>query len=98
MLKLGLAWITMLTIAGVATTTVACTAAKAAYDCGEICDKYRDCFDADYDVAACSSRCRANADDDAFADKAGACQDCADDATCTGAAFNCANECVGIVP
>lgn len=67
-------------------------------DCQQICDKYEDCFDADYDVSQCRSRCDENADAEAFADKVDACETCLDDKSCAGSAFNCATECGGIVP
>ena len=63
-----------------------------------ICDRYRDCFDADYDTAACRNRCEDNADaDESFADHADDCENCLDDRSCTGS-FACVAECSGIVP
>ncbi|MGE0546256.1 MAG: hypothetical protein AB7O24_23890 [Kofleriaceae bacterium] len=76
-----------------------CDAADRAYDCDQICDKYKECADANYDDAACGSRCRDEAaESEAYEDKADACQACIDERSCTGAVFNCADECVGIVP
>lgn len=77
---------------------VGCNEIDILTDCQQICDKYEDCFDADYDVSQCRSRCDENADAEAFADKVDACENCIDDKTCSGAAFNCATECGGIVP
>ena len=70
-----------------------------AYDCDQICDKYKECVDPNYDDDACGDRCRDNADNsEAFEDKADDCQGCVDDMSCTAAVFNCNTECSGIVP
>lgn len=72
---------------------------KDEVDCGQICSRYSDCFDSDYDVSACQDKCENNADDSqARRDKLRACDDCIDDKSCTDATFNCATECAGIVP
>lgn len=76
----------------------ACDDADELFDCAQICERYADCFDADYDVGECTSRCEDNADtDDQFAERADDCEACLDDRSCTGS-FACAAECVGIVP
>lgn len=76
-----------------------CSEVKNAYDCDHICNRYKECFDDNYDVGACESNCKSHANsDDAYANKASDCQSCEDDASCAGAAFNCADECIGIVP
>ncbi len=99
MLKLGLISTFMMVLAAASAPGCSDNAIDRAYDCNEICDKYRDCADANYDSSACASRCRDNAsDDEAFEDKADACQSCIDDRSCAGAAFGCGTECVGIVP
>jgi hypothetical protein len=67
-------------------------------DSTQICERYSDCFDADYDVSSCVDRCEDNADaDEDFADHADACENCLDDRSCTGS-FACVDECAGIVP
>lgn len=99
MLKLGL--IAMFTLtAALAVTSPGCdNAVDRAYDCNEICDKYRDCVDANYDSGACAQRCRDNtANSESFEDKADECQACVDDRSCASAVFGCGTECVGIVP
>lgn len=76
----------------------ACDEADEAVDCAMICERYSDCFDAEYDTEACRGRCEENADTVAdFDDKADACENCLDDRSCTGS-FACADECLGIVP
>ena len=76
-----------------------CDTAKAAFDCQAVCSHYQSCFDSNYDVSACRNRCRAKADNDnTWQNKASDCASCIDDKSCTSATFNCATECVGIVP
>lgn len=79
--------------------SLGCDSAEAAFDCQQVCSRYQECFDDDYDVSACRSRCRDKAEDDsAWKNKADDCAACIDDKSCTGATFSCAVECVGIVP
>jgi len=95
--KLGFVWIAVLV--GVAAYGAGCDTVKNAYDCDHICNRYSECFDANYDIASCESKCKNSANsNDAYMNKADACQTCEDGASCAGAAFNCASECVGIVP
>jgi hypothetical protein len=99
MIKLGLASLFSMSLAFGLATTTGCDAVDRIYDCNQICQKYRDCADANYDVSQCTQECRDNAaDSESFEDKADDCQACVDDRSCVGAAFNCAGECVGIVP
>ena len=75
-----------------------CDEVDERFDCAQICERYQDCFDNDYDVEACTNRCEDNADtQNGFADKADACENCLDDRSCTGS-FACVSECGGIVP
>jgi hypothetical protein len=68
-------------------------------DCHSICDRYSECFDADYDVSACQDSCEDSVDaDPSYMDKVDACENCIDDRSCTNATFACATECAGIVP
>jgi hypothetical protein len=69
-----------------------------AIDCHSVCQRYADCFNADYDIDGCSDRCESNADADAERQRRlRACDDCIDERSCA-ATFSCADECVGIVP
>jgi len=96
MTKLGFACLLSMSVAFAA---MSCGAADRAYDCNQICNKYKDCADANYDASACASECRSNAADSAsYADQADQCQACVDDRSCAGAAFGCGSECAGIVP
>ncbi len=98
MFKLGL--VSMLTLtAALWATTPGCGAVDRIYDCNQICNKYEECVNANYDVSACQTRCRDNAESsEAYEDKADDCQACIDDRSCAGAVFGCGAECVGIVP
>ncbi len=66
-------------------------------DCMDICNRYADCIDEDYDVGACEDRCTDkdyNNDDN----RVDACETCLDDMSCTESVFACTDDCVGIVP
>ena len=68
-------------------------------DCGSVCKRYADCFNADYDVEGCTDRCEKSADSaDERQRKLKACDACIGDRSCTEATFNCAADCAGIVP
>jgi uncharacterized iron-regulated protein len=96
MIKLGLAYLFSFSVAFAA---MSCDAADRAYDCNQICNKYKDCADANYDASACTSECRDKAaNSEAYEDQADACQACIDDRSCVGAAFGCGSECAAIVP
>ena len=69
-----------------------------AADCHDICDRYQECFDKDYDTDKCRNSCETRADDPDHRDQEERCSDCIDAASCTGAAFSCATDCLGVVP
>ena len=76
-----------------------CDSVDAAFDCQAVCDKYKGCYKADYDVGACRTRCRDKASNDKeWEAKADVCADCIEGKSCTGATFSCGTECAGIVP
>jgi hypothetical protein len=68
-------------------------------DCHTVCKRYADCFNADYDVDGCTDKCenRAGTDED-HQRQLSACDACIGDRSCTSTTFNCADDCVGIVP
>jgi hypothetical protein len=76
----------------------ACNAIDTLTDCQNICDKYQDCFEPDYDVSECRARCQENSDDDDFADQVDVCENCIDDRTCEAGAFACGADCDRVVP
>lgn len=76
-----------------------CGAIDNAFDCNTICNRYKSCFDSNYDVAACASRCRTDSEADRdYQRKADTCTACIDDRSCTSATFNCASSCGTIIP
>lgn len=92
-------WFMVLSLALFVPGALSCDSAKAAFDCQEVCSRYQSCFDSDYDVSECRSRCRDKAEDDKdWQNKASDCAACIDDKSCSSATFSCAADCVGIVP
>ena len=39
-------------------SSVGCDSPQAAFDCQQVCEHHRDCYDSSYDVAGCEDRCR----------------------------------------
>ena len=90
-------------------TLVACLAASAgcgvvddidnSSDCTRICDRYRDCFDRNYNASACYDRCQARGTTNPDARRAiDTCSACINGLSCTGAVFTCGTQCSSIVP
>ncbi|MCG5053285.1 MAG: hypothetical protein KA712_10040 [Myxococcales bacterium] len=76
-----------------------CGETEELINCQRVCARYESCFDDDYDVGACRSRCETQSDEEAgFEEKVNACESCIDDESCTSATFSCATTCAGIVP
>ena len=64
---------------------------ESAIDCGGICERYKSCFDSDYDTGACAASCRRKASEDAdYRRKADMCMACIKERSCTKATFACA--------
>jgi hypothetical protein len=76
-----------------------CGSVETAFDCNDVCNRYKDCYNPSYDVTTCRNNCRSAAasDPNKQAD-AMACDSCIGDKSCLSATFNCASECSGIVP
>ena len=70
-----------------------CTQAAERVDCRDVCSRYQECFDSDYDVDECVAEC-SDSDDTNSADE---CESCIDGQSCTES-FACTAECAGIVP
>ena len=71
------------------------------FDCVAICSAYDVCVDGDnFNRQRCIDDCESNADaSQSFEDQAEDCTDCIEtDETCSENRFDCADECVGIVP
>lgn len=85
-------------VAGITSSNVGCSAADAAYDCHQVCSRYKECIDKDSDETNCASKCRDKAADDAsYRKKADDCEACINDKSCAGAALGCP-VCIGIIP
>jgi hypothetical protein len=75
------------------------TGGESPFDCTRTCDRYRACFDATYDVNACSQRCiAAQASTPGFADQANKCDVCLNQQETCSASFDCASDCRDLVP
>ena len=82
-------------------TTLAngCGAVDEIFDCQSVCSRYRDCYNADYDVDSCRQRCRTNSENDpSVRSAANTCEACIGDKSCLSATFNCGASCGAIVP
>jgi hypothetical protein len=98
MKRIGLFVALLLVLAG-GLAISSCGQADRLFDCQRVCDRYQTCFNSGYDVGACRSRCKDNADrDEDFERKADDCEACIDDRSCGEATFSCAVRCAGIVP
>jgi hypothetical protein len=79
--------------------SLSCDTVDAAFDCEAVCSRYRDCYDANYDVGHCRSQCRtASANDPTVRQKADTCEACIGDRSCLSATFVCGSDCAAIVP
>ncbi len=43
---------------------IGCDSAQTAFDCQQVCERYRDCYVSSYDVGGCEDRCPTNAAND----------------------------------
>jgi hypothetical protein len=78
---------------------VGCGRVENLVDCFQICEAYENCFDASYDVSACTDRCKDQANNDrAYYERAQACETCIDNRDCAAITVNCTDECAGIIP
>lgn len=77
----------------------ACRPVDAALDCNTVCTRYKDCFDGDYNVESCATRCRNSAEGDtSYYNNLDRCEACITDRACASATFNCGSECSNVVP
>jgi hypothetical protein len=95
-----LAAVFMVGIIATATTLAnGCGKADEIFDCQSVCERYRDCYNGDYDVDGCRQRCRNNSEkNSSVRDDADQCEACIGDKSCLSATFNCAAPCGAIVP
>ncbi len=67
-------------------------------NCHDVCGRYKDCLDSNYDVDGCVTRCEQQAASEEKDQKLKTCETCLDDKSCKASVFNCATECAGIIP
>jgi hypothetical protein len=86
-------------VAALGVGVVACGTVDNIADCTHICDRYRSCFDSNYDTGNCYDRCRTESENDKdHQHKVDVCDACIGGRDCSAAAFNCVDECAGVVP
>ena len=95
-LILSIAFVSVLAIGGTACSDTVENVDQFT-DCMDICNRYADCIDSDYDVDKCEDRCT---DKDYKNDnnRVDSCENCLDDKSCTNSVFACGVECSPIVP
>ena len=75
-----------------------CDEIQNTYNCSDLCNRYQDCFNQNYDTFTCTDRCEDLADESQnFDERANECQNCLNQHSCAGAALSCPS-CAGIVP
>lgn len=75
-----------------------CESVSNTITCADVCNRYQECFDEDYDVSGCTDRCEAEASADEEKEaKLEACEQCIDDESCASALFECTTECAGVI-
>ncbi|HVV52795.1 MAG TPA: hypothetical protein VHO06_24250 [Polyangia bacterium] len=80
-------------------SAIGCDSVEEAFDCQQVCQRYRDCYDSSYDVGGCEDRCRTNAANDPnVKNDADTCESCIGDKSCLSATFTCGGSCGAIVP
>jgi len=90
---------TMIVAFSIALPAAACDKIDNAIDCNAVCSRYRDCYNAGYDVDSCAARCRdASSKDSTYQSKSDKCGACIGSKSCIAATFQCAVECGSIVP
>jgi hypothetical protein len=76
-----------------------CDSIETAFDCEQVCTRYRDCYNASYNVDNCRSNCRSRAaNDPSVKQAADTCEACIGDKSCLSATFQCGGSCSNIVP
>jgi hypothetical protein len=95
---------TVTTLIGLALAASAIGCSEAADEitntrnCADVCERYQDCFDPDFDVSGCTDRCEDDADaSESREARLERCENCIDDSSCAEGAVSCATECVGVI-
>ena len=76
-----------------------CEQTQNAFNCSDLCNRYRDCFNQAYDVTSCEDRCRNVADSSSVNhDMANSCQNCLNGSSCAATAALSCPSCGSYVP
>ncbi len=90
-----------LTFVLLALSGAACSAADPItnkFDCHDVCQRYATCFDSNYDVDSCNSRCQSDASDsDAKQQKLDDCHDCIGSDSCVKDFADCSSSCATFI-
>lgn len=87
----------ILTVFGVACSEDPITTFDRNTDCADICDKYQECVQGDYDKDDCTTQCKDMTTDD-DTQKIDKCQEClADNTSCVDKVSSCTDDCAGII-
>lgn len=66
--------------------------------CGDVCERYQECIDEDFDIVACTDGCEANASAvTAQEQRLEDCDACLNGVSCEEGVFMCTNRCVGVI-
>ena len=70
------------------------------FDCGDVCERWRDCVDSDYDVDSCRNKCEDDASDsNEKQTKLDNCAECLkNNDSCLKEGVSCASSCSAFVP
>lgn len=83
----------------VASLALGCGDIDNSFDCNNICDRYRSCFDSSYNTSACYSRCQARGtSNDEDRRRVDTCAACINGLSCVNTVFTCGVQCSSIVP
>jgi hypothetical protein len=86
-----------LTMFGVACSEDPITTIDRSTDCADICDKYKECVQSNFDTDGCTKQCRGMTTDE-DTKKIDDCQDCISGAnSCVDKAWKCTSQCAGII-
>jgi len=95
MRQLGVVFLVIL--ASVSLFGFGCSAASDVsnkFSCHDVCQRYADCFNKDYDVDSCASKCESDADNSGDKqNKLDDCHDCIGDKSCVGDFASCSGSC-----
>ena len=90
--------IPILTISALAFLDLGCSEADRTFDCADICGKYEECVEDEFDNSECIDTCEDKADNDEdFEEKVDECENCLDSTSCAEATAKCTDECAVVV-